>query len=129
MRVYIAAPRGFRVLAGEVATTLRQRGHMVVSMWHDTRCQPVAQVPGEPWHHESFRTRVLVGKADAILLVAHPDCRGSLMEFGTAYDSGLRCVAVGDRTEVTPALDLPGVEWVGGIPQAMDLLDRPRGKR
>lgn len=95
-RVYIASAAANAPAARELAATLRAGGHSVVSDWHDVpgveerRVREHALSHGEK-HRIARRCVAQVRQATVVVVLAHPEMRGGLVEVGVAIGS---CIPV-----------------------------------
>jgi hypothetical protein len=128
-RVYVATRFPRAAHAAEVAGLLRRAGHRVTSTWHDG-----GESPGD--EHDPARRAAIRARnerdlrdADALLLLVAPGLAGALVEAAWAHAWGHRVVAVGTRFDVTLMLDLPAIEWVDTVEDAVAALGRAPARR
>lgn len=128
--VFVSACFADRHLARETARKLRSAGCQTTSRWHEADHTPesVAKVDA----NRELRRKVAADnyedlrKAGSLLLLAHPDGRGSLCEAATAYYQGKHVAIVGHPDHVTLMLDLPGIEWFESVDQAVEHMTQER---
>lgn len=120
--VYIAASMRETERADDAAGRVRAACHAVSSTWHcagersfgtdnrlDRQCIAAQNY-----------TDLLI--ADTLILLAHPDGRGSLVELGYAIARGYRCIVVGGWQDVTLMADQLLVQWVDSVDAAVTAL-------
>lgn len=128
-RVYVAARFADKALAESHGRRLRAAGLHVVSRWHALEsahgtadetalCRETRRAIAAQNYHD-------LAAADALVCLAHPDGRGTLMELADAYARGLHVVVIGSPYELTLMADRPHVEWVETIEQAIARINNP----
>jgi hypothetical protein len=124
-RIYVAARMADKGKAAALAAALRLQGHRVCSGWHDwPDVEDVAAAEGCRATRQliSARCHADLREAGCIVALAHPDCRGTLVELATAYHLGQEVLVIGDPCDLTLMLDLPEVRWVPSTSAALAVL-------
>lgn len=114
-RVYVSTSRPNVIAAKRFALAVRAVGHRVFSRWHDL---PEQELHGE--ESLSLEKRLAIGNgnrrdlmdSNVLVLLVHPACRGTLVEFGMAYNAGHTIFVVGDRRAISTMVEQDGVDYV-----------------
>lgn len=111
--IYIAGPIGSIAYAKSIAADLTERGHKITSSWHAGELLAPTDAGLSERQRREISEKALeeITCSDAMLLIAHKDGRGSLVEAGFALGLDLYVVALGNRMDVTVMLNC--VTWVG----------------
>lgn len=116
IKIYIAASISALDRAKAIAAELSELGHTVISSWHAGGLLAPTDAGLTQAQREKI-CRVAINEvllADALLLLAHKDGRGSLVEAGVAMGAEIPVIALGNRLEITPMLeDARYVNWFG----------------
>jgi nucleoside 2-deoxyribosyltransferase len=123
--VYVAGAYRDKARAAAVAATLRRHGVGVTSAWHD---RPDEGVP-EADMSRALRAAIAwvnrneLTDADTLVLLVHPNARGSLREHGFALGRGLHTIVVGDRAAVPSLMvEQPECAWAESIDDLVRML-------
>lgn len=127
-RIYVAAHLAAVDQAAAAATLLRRAGHLTTSTWHETREDAHADKDRAQRQAICAKNHRDLAQADTILALAHPDCRGTLVELATAYFRGHEVCVVGSPFGLTLMLDLPDVRWFADLHAAREHLRRARAR-
>lgn len=119
-RIYIATSRSNVLAAQLAARDIRCAGHYVVSRWHE---RPEELTAREHDLSDQRRTEIAMAnhsdltRANTTILLAHPDCRGALVELGLAFAMGQDVLVVGDYRSISLMTALQRVGLYGSLDQ------------
>lgn len=122
MKLYIATCLERAHEAAALAERLGILGHTVTSRWHDlpgaslTR-ESDAALDADERLDVARENLADVYRSHAVVFLADPRCRGSLLECGYAIGRGIRVLAIGEPSSVTAMLG--GATW---LPTLADLV-------
>lgn len=120
MKVYVAGTmHDPRIADGSIVAELQQRGHAVVSRWHDPDAW--RSESAQPTHEERLRIASMnfadLDRADLVLAVPHAGhhLRGAHTEIGYAIGRGKPVVILGARTDFNTMTAHPSVTVAGTL--------------
>ena len=130
IKIYIAASISALERTRTIAAELADRDFIIASSWHAGKLLAPTDAGLSQLQREKI-ARVAIDEilhADALLLLAYKDGRGSLFEAGVAVGAEIPVIALGNELEMTPALeDYRYVSWYVFKDDAVGALEALRG--